>query len=76
MNRRMCRFTDRVSGISIAPKTSKRFYHWDYALDRKSREVAGGVDGVADVGEIVAFTMRGGGEEVEDGREEGIDGCR
>ena len=35
------------------------------------RGVAGGVDGV--VGrEIVAFTMRGGGEEVEDGREEGL----
>ena len=36
------------------------------------RGVAGGVDGVADVGEIVAFTMGGGGEEVEDGREEGL----
>ena len=36
------------------------------------RGVAGGVAGVADVGGIVAFTMRGGGEDVEDGREEGL----
>ena len=36
------------------------------------RGVAGGIDGVADVGETVAFKMRGGGEEVEDGREEGL----
>ena len=36
------------------------------------RRAAGGVDSVADVGKIVAFTMRGGGKGVEDGREEGL----